>query len=35
MQQTLTGSGALILTDPQRAYDHAREARMIADLLGA
>ena len=35
MQDTLPGGGALILADPELAYHHAKEARMIADLLDA
>ena len=35
VRDTLPGGGALILTDPELAYHHAKEARMIADLLDA
>jgi hypothetical protein len=35
VRDTLPGGGALILTDPEFAYHHAKEARMIADLLDA
>jgi len=35
VRDTLPGGGALILTNPELAYHHAKEARMIADLLDA
>ena len=35
MQQLNTDSGALIFTDPERAFDHAVKARTVADLLDA
>jgi hypothetical protein len=35
VRDTLPDRGALILTDPELAYHHAKEARMIADLLDA
>ena len=35
LQRELSGRGALILTDTVRGYEHAREARIIAELLEA
>ncbi len=35
VRDTLPDRGALILTDPELAHHHAKEARMIADLLDA
>jgi len=35
MQQTSIEAGAIIFTDPDRAFDHAAKARTIADLLDA
>ncbi len=35
MQETSIEAGAIIFTDPDRAFDHAAKARTIADLLDA
>ncbi len=35
MQQSSIEAGALIFSDPDRAFDHAVKARMVADLLEA
>jgi len=35
MQEARIEAGAIISTDPDRAFDHAAKARTIADLLGA
>jgi len=35
MQRLRADTGALIFTEPDRAFDHAVKARTLADLLDA